>query len=68
MLLMLMLLHFPRCIVYLTVILLPLRLRCLFRLQATEAEALAAERRMQEQMEAAKAAKPQLAAAQLVRI
>jgi hypothetical protein len=52
--------------VYLTVILLPLRLRCLFRLQATEAEAEAVERRLQEQMEAAKAAKAQLAAAAAV--
>ena len=53
---------------YLTVLLLPRRLRCLLRLQATEAEAAAAERRIQEQMEAANAAKAQLATAQLVRI
>ena len=38
------------------------------RLQATEAEAAAAERRIQEQMEAANAPKAQLAMAQLVRI
>ena len=49
-------------------LLLPLRLRYLFRLQATEAEAAAVEQRIQEQAEAAKAAKSQLAAAQLVRI
>eukprot|EP01046_Picozoa_sp_COSAG06_P079697 COSAG06_NODE_27096_length_601_cov_0.914343_2_plen_105_part_01 len=49
-------------------LLLPLRLCCLFRLQATEAEAAAAERRIQEQVEAANAAKAQLAMAQLVRI
>jgi hypothetical protein len=53
---------------YLTVLLLPLRLRCLFRLQATEEEAAAAERRIQEPIEAKNAAKAQLAMAQLVRI
>ena len=40
----------------------------MLRLQATEAEAVAAERRIQEQAEAANAAKAQLAMAQLVRI
>jgi Zn finger protein HypA/HybF involved in hydrogenase expression len=43
-------------------------LRCLLRLQATEAEAVAVERRMQEQVEATNAAKAQLAVTQLVRI
>jgi hypothetical protein len=47
---------------------LPLRLGCLFRPQATEAEVVAVERRIQEQVKAANAAKAQLAAAQLVRI
>eukprot|EP01046_Picozoa_sp_COSAG06_P064702 COSAG06_NODE_15577_length_1060_cov_16.219563_2_plen_170_part_01 len=43
-------------------------LRCLLRLQATEAVAVAVERRMQEQVEATIAAKAQLAVTQLVRI
>ena len=60
------LMHFLRCIVYLSVLLLPLRLGCLFRPQATEAEVVAVERRIQEQVKAANAAKAQLAAAQLV--
>ena len=52
---------------HLTVLLLMLWLGCLFCLQATEAEAEVAEQRIQEQVDAANAAKAQLAAAQLVR-